>query len=591
MTAGSGSATMGRNRPVFTERLHAARAEDPQVTLTDESLGVTRPTASEAASLRDHLRALRGLSGALARATDVVELFRAIQREIVGALGGETFFLALFDEASQMVEVVRQFDSGVELDGGLFPIGSGLTSQVILTRQSQLIRRWSLEGPPVQVQYASNTPGLPESAIIAPLLFGEQVLGVISASSYQPDAFDDDDLLALEVIAGQVAIAIANLRHSDRLDSQLQRRVSESEAIFANMADALLVVDADGRIVRLNHAARKLLCVESTSIVFGQPLDREQWGQWPLGAQEVAETLAPMIDVLRRGQAPTTIEVELRGQGRRFLSFSGTALFDPYGVPTGGILVVRDITGPHEVERMKDEMLLIASHDLRLPVTVIKTQAQLLQRDIRRDLASLDTLDAGLVTIVGQADRLAGLLSLLFDLSQIEAGRLEIKPAPMDLRLLASTSIASIQVTTTRHHLMLRAPPEVTGCWDERRLQQVVGNLLTNAVKYSPNGGRITLSIRAGMRSVTVRLRDHGMGLGADEALHVFERFYRAEGMRQLEGTGLGLYIAQGIVTAHGGRIWAESVGPGHGSAFCFTLPRRGQNRPNAQSQAMFDGR
>ena len=543
-------------------------------TRTEESPGVPRLATSEAAALRAHLHALRALSDALARPLDLLELFRAAQRETALALKCQTFFLGLYDEVNQTVEVVRQFDSGVELAGGIFPIGSGLTSQVIRTRQSQLIRRWSLEGPPVQVQYASSTPGLPESAIIAPLLFGEQVLGVISASSYQPEAFDDDDLLALEVIAGQVAIAIANLRHSDRLDSQLQRRVSESEAIFANMADALLVVDADGRIVRLNHAARKLLCVENTSIVFGQPLDREQWGQWPLGAQEVAETLAPMIDVLRKGQAPRSIEVELRGQGRRFLSFSGTALFDPHGVLTGGLLVVRDITGPHEVERLKDEMLLIASHDLRLPVTVIKTEAQLLRRGIRRDSASLDTLDAGLVTIVGQADRLSKLLSLLFDLSQIEAGRLEIKPAPMDLRVLISTIIAGIQVTTERHQLTLRAPPEVTGCWDERRLQQVVGNLLTNAVKYSPNGGPITLSIRTGKRSVTVRLRDHGVGLGADEALHVFERFYRAEGIRQLEGTGLGLYICQGIVTAHGGRIWAESAGPGQGSAFCFTLPR-----------------
>jgi len=241
---------------------------------------------------------------------------------------------------------------------------------------------------------------------------------------------------------------------------------------------------------------------------------------------------------------------------------------------TGGLIVVRDITGPREVERMKDEMLLIASHDLRLPVTVIKAEAQLLQRGILRDSASPATVDAALATIVGQADRLSRLLSLLFDLSQIEAGRLEIRPAPMDLRCLVSTTIAGIQVTTDRHHLMLRAPPEVLGCWDERRLQQVVGNLLTNAVKYTPSGGPITVSIRMGKRSVTVRLRDRGVGLGAEEVLHVFERFYRAKGIRQLEGTGLGLYICQGIVTAHGGRIWAESAGPGKGSAFCFTLPR-----------------
>jgi signal transduction histidine kinase len=551
--------------------------ESPLVTLTvprtDGSVGVARPARSEAASLREHLRALRSLGKTLARPLDMLELFRATQREIVHALNAEAFFIALYDEAGQSVEIVRHFESGEELAGGIFPMGSGLTSQVILTRRSQLIRHWSVEGPPVQVQRVTSTPGLPESAIVAPLLFGEQVLGVISASSYQPEAFNEDDLLALEVFAGQVAIAVANLRQSHRMDSQLQRRVSESEAIFANMADALLMVDADGGIVRLNHAARKLLCVDNTSIVFGQPLDREKWGRWPLGAQEVAETLGPMIDVLRRGQTPRAIEVQLGGHGGPFLSFSGTALFDPQGVLTGGLLVVRDITGPREVERMKDEMLLIASHDLRLPVAVIKTEAQLLRREVRRDSVSRDTVDLGLVKIVGQTDRLSRLLSLLLDLSQIEAGRLQIMPAPMDLRYLVSSMIAGIQITTQRHHLMLRAPPEVRGCWDERRLQQVIGNLLSNALKYSPNGGAIVLSLRIGKRNVTVRLRDHGMGLGTDEVHHVFERFYRATWIRQLEGTGLGLYICQGIVNAHGGRIWAESAGPGQGCTFCFTLP------------------
>jgi signal transduction histidine kinase len=560
------------------------------VTLTlpcrDSSVIITRASGSEAASLREHLRALRALGETLAGPLDMLELFRATQREIVPTLNADAFFIALYDEAGQSVEIIRHFESGEELAGGIFPIGSGLTSQVILTRRSQLIRHWSIEGPPVQVQRVTSTPGLPESAIVAPLMLREQVLGVISVSSYQPDAFDEDDLLAVEVLAGQVAIAIANLRQSHRMDSQLERRISESEAIFANMADALLVVDANGGIIRLNRAARKLLCVENTSIVFGQPLDREKWGRWPLGAQQVAETLGPMIDMLRRGKTPPAIEVALGGHGRRFLSFSGTALFDTLQVLIGGLLVVRDITGPREVERMKDEMLLIASHDLRLPVAVVKAEAQLLRRQIRREKVIPDTLDLGLVAIVEQADRLSKLLSLLLDLSQIEAGRLEIRRAPMDLRCLVATMIAGIQITTKRHHLVLRAPPEVRGYWDERRLQQVIGNLLTNAVKYSPNGGAITLGIRLGKRDVTVRLRDHGMGLGPDETDHVFERFYRAVGLRQLEGTGLGLYICQGIVSAHGGRIWAESAGPGRGCTFCFTLPRW---ESNTQSQAAFD--
>ncbi|MDQ6671757.1 MAG: ATP-binding protein [Chloroflexota bacterium] len=540
---------------------------------SDDLVEAASPIAHASSTLRAHLSALKAFSQALTRPLDREELFRAAQRETARALDAPTFLLGLYDEGSQTVEVVCQVERGVELAGGTFPVGSGLTSQVIGSRQSRLIRRWSHNGPPVQLQYASSTPGLPESAVTAPLLFGDQVLGVISAFSYQPDAFDEDDLTVLEVIANQLTNAIANLRNSDSLDTQLQRRVSESEAILANMSDALLVVDNAGRLVRLNLAARKLLCVDATSIVLGQPLDREQWGQWPLGGREVAETLAPMIDVLQRGKVPPTIEIELHGTGRRVLSFSGAPLSDSYGALTGCLLVVRDITGQHEVQRLKDEMLLIASHDLKTPVTVIKGQAQVLRRGIHRGLATLESVDAGLATIVGQVDRLTSLLDLLLDLSQIEAGRLDIKPAPMDLRQLVSTLIMSTQATTDRHRLQLRAPKQLVGKWDERRLQQVVGNLLTNAVKYSPDGGQIDVTIRRGKRWVTVRLRDYGVGLLPEEVEHVFERFYRAKGIRQLEGTGLGLYICEGIVAAHGGRIWVESAGPGQGSEFCFTLP------------------
>ncbi|MCA1647101.1 MAG: GAF domain-containing protein, partial [Chloroflexi bacterium] len=277
------------------------------------------------------MRALTTLSQALARPVDLEGLFRAAQTETVRALDATIFYLGLYDEANQTVEVVRQTESGIELAGGIFPIAGGLTSQVIGTRQSRLIRRWSLEGPPVQLQYASNTAGLPESGVTAPIVFGQRVLGVISVQSYQPESFDEDDLLVLEGIASQVAIAIANLRKSDRLDSQLRRRETESDAILASMSDALLVVDAAGRLIRLNRAARQLLCVDVTSLVLGQPLDREQWGKWPLGAREVAETLAPMIEVLRLGEVPPNLEVELPAHSQRFLSFSGTPLHDAHG--------------------------------------------------------------------------------------------------------------------------------------------------------------------------------------------------------------------------------------------------------------------
>jgi signal transduction histidine kinase len=113
----------------------------------------------------------------------------------------------------------------------------------------------------------------------------------------------------------------------------------------------------------------------------------------------------------------------------------------------------------------------------------------------------------------------------------------------------------------------------VIGHWDQRRIEEVVQNLLNNAVKYSPVGGRIEVRLEADRTQATVTVRDSGIGLADEDAPHVFERFYRGQGMRRLEGTGLGLYICHAIVTAHGGRIWAESNGPGHGSTFTFTLP------------------
>ena len=111
------------------------------------------------------------------------------------------------------------------------------------------------------------------------------------------------------------------------------------------------------------------------------------------------------------------------------------------------------------------------------------------------------------------------------------------------------------------------------GHWDARRIEEVVQNLLSNAVKYSPNGGRIEVDLEVDEASATVLVRDTGIGLPLDEIPHIFERYYRGQDVQGLEGTGLGLYICQAIVLAHGGRVWAQSPGPGLGSTFGFTLP------------------
>jgi signal transduction histidine kinase len=124
------------------------------------------------------------------------------------------------------------------------------------------------------------------------------------------------------------------------------------------------------------------------------------------------------------------------------------------------------------------------------------------------------------------------------------------------------------------HRIEVKAPARVKGVWDAARLQQVLQNLMTNAIKYAPEGGEVRVAVKADARQVTVSVRDRGLGIAPEELPQLFERFYRVARTRGLEGSGLGLYICQGIISAHGGRIWAASEGLGLGSTFAFSLPR-----------------
>jgi signal transduction histidine kinase len=483
------------------------------------------------------------------------------------------FILGLYDEPTQMVHVVRQIYEGVETPGVSFPLGSGFTSQAIRARKPGLIRHWSVEGPPIRVRYASGEGKTPESGLTVPLLWGEHVLGVLLVQSYRPEAYDERDLLMVQTIGDQVARTVAQLRGPEQLDAQLNQRVAELEAILASMNDALLILDPSGCVVRLNPAARALLSVGDTSIVLGKPLDGAQWDQWPLGPRAVAQALAPAAAALRDGRSLRDVEVDLASREQRFLSFSCAPIQGLDGALAGGVVVFRDVTGRREVERLKDEVLSIASHDLRSPVAAIKGRAQLAELRLSNGQATNEYLAGELDSIARQSDRLVDLLNLLLDYSRLEAGRLELEPALFDLVPLVAAMVEETRFTATGHRLELEAPARLEGTWDERRVEQVLRNLITNAVKYSPGGGTITVIVEAEREGAVVRVRDQGIGLAPQERLQVFDRFYRATAVRRLEGAGLGLYICQAIIAAHGGRIWAESKGKGRGSTFCFTLP------------------
>jgi PAS domain S-box-containing protein len=545
--------------------------------------------ASMSASEKDRMRVelASRLGGLVADARDLAGLFRPLYDETARAMDATAFLFALYDEVSETVQVVHQMDRGIEYPGGTFPLGKGFTSEVIRTRAPRLVRRWSAEGPSVHLLYATEAGELvaPQSGVVVPILSGDRVLGVLSAQSYRPEAYEEADLLTLGAIAAQAGIAIQRVRATEEMALEHERRASQLEAVLATMNDALLIVDARGAIVRLNRAARELLCLDSASLVVGQPLEQQRLEQWPVTAREIAAALTPVIDALRSGTSVAEREIELRSGKMRVLSLGASLLRSPKGDPQGGVIAFRDITGQRHLERLREDIFNMAWHDMKTPLAVIRGHAELLHRRLSsgdRDRKDLEA-DAGL--IVTHTDRLAEVLTTLFDVSCLEAGLLSIMRWRTDLTALARDVTESIR-STARHHIEVLADQSVVGEWDERRLRQVLVNLLSNALKYSPEGSTVTVSVAAGKRSATVSVRDQGIGLADTEPALLFRRGYRAESARNVTGGGLGLYFSNGIVAAHGGRMWAESLGHGQGSTFCFTLPLRDERsayRPAAE--------
>lgn len=223
-----------------------------------------------------------------------------------------------------------------------------------------------------------------------------------------------------------------------------------------------------------------------------------------------------------------------------------------------------------EALQVKDQFLSIVSHELRTPVTTIKGYAQILRRKLADDRDGLRYA----LNIDAQVTRLARLVDDLLDVTRFSRGEFELKRGDLDLRPLLEDLVARFRIIAPKHEFILALDEgEFVGEWDRDRLEQVMNNLVGNAVKYSPTGGTITISTRHQDDNVIVSVRDQGPGISAEDQQRLFERFYRgaAEGTN-VKGLGLGLYVSHRIVEAHGGALGINSC-LGEGAEFFFALP------------------
>ena len=214
------------------------------------------------------------------------------------------------------------------------------------------------------------------------------------------------------------------------------------------------------------------------------------------------------------------------------------------------------------------EFLAMVVHDLRNPLAAILGSLHMLQQP-----ATPARQQQMLQLSVAAARSMNRLLDDLRDAGTIGAGHFAIRKAQADIAEIARRVAALQQTTATDHHLILDSPEHLEGMWDGERLNQLLTNLISNAVKYSPAGGAVRVSVRGGAGEACVSVADHGIGLNPSEIQRLFQPFTRMNSHQGIEGAGLGLYISKAIIEAHGGRIWVESV-PGQGSTFTVALPQ-----------------
>jgi PAS domain S-box-containing protein len=381
------------------------------------------------------------------------------------------------------------------------------------------------------------------------------LLGVLSVYARRARDWRDYEVEALVALAGNASSALSTAGLYQRVAMEKER----SDTILAHIADGIVAVDRDDRVVLWNEAASQITGIAREDVLGRDP-----------------------TDVLKRSltspenEGGTRILSIPRGGEEVWLSVSEAVMRDAAGAVAGRIFAFRDISAQRRVEQMKSEFVSTVSHQLRAPLTSIYGFAEtLLRHDIHFSDEERSTF---LQYVASESERLTAIVDTLLNVARLEAGDLQVELAPTDLHALVADVVESAGASSLNgHEFVLELPEEPLAAQaDDEKLRQVLVNLVDNAVKFSPSGGRVVISARPKSESGTVEVAvtDEGMGIPQAEHELIFSKFYRRGDLGGQEGVGagLGLFIADGLVAAMGGNIRVSSV-EGQGSSFVFELP------------------
>ena len=589
------------------------------------------------------MAAINRASQAMASTLELDKVLGLVIAEIRNLVNAEEASVLLQD-GQELIFAATASDVASKLVGMRMPVASGVAGWVMQHGQAALVGD-ARRDPRFYDRIDAVTGMTTQSLLVVPLIVKGVIRGVIEAINKAGGVFGEHDLEMLEAMAGPAAIAIENARLFAAVDKELiQREQAEAElqarnqdlvtlnAIATTIGQSLnldyilnATLDHVLQAMRMDGGSVQLLEEDGSTLALaaqrGMPgpmakrLERLKLGEGitgqialtgqPFVASNLMDVLEHQMETPTEGGSLTFAGVPIRSKDKtlgvlavvgfspRTLSPQEQQLLIAIGYQVGVAVEnarlaeqAAEMQALRELDRLRSELIANVSHELRTPLGLIKVFATTL---LRKDVAfDRETQLEFLSDIEKETDRLEKTVDNLLDLSRMQSGRMQLDRHPTDLGELIRRIMSDPEIQLAPHHFICDLPSEpLVASVDARRIEQVLRNLLSNAIKYSPDGGTIVVQGRGDERQLFVRVSDQGIGIPLQDQEKVFERFYRGDNevTRRVGGVGLGLAVCRGIVAAHGGRIWVESV-LGKGSTFCFTLPANNKPEPKESVEA-----
>jgi len=357
------------------------------------------------------------------------------------------------------------------------------------------------------------------------------------------------------------------------IDVLIDREADEKKrllTIIEQLPVGVLITDNKGALVESNRQLEKILGIK---MPMGFVVGKDTIPDVKIDGKEIAPSRSPLAIALSKGK--TVIAKDMlfkRPDGREiYLQVNSAPIHNRKGQIIAAASIITDVTDSKEGEKRKDDFINMASHELKTPITSLRLYIDILLKQMNKK--DEKTFKIG-KSIAYQADRIQELVSDLLDVSRLQTGKLSFVKEEFRLDTLVEQTISELQGITKDQKIVFNAKGVIKVSADKFRIYQVITNLITNAVKYSPSGTTITVSVEKQKDITVVSVKDEGKGIAKDQQKKIFERLYQisSSSSQQSSGLGMGLYISREIIRRHKGTIWVES-GKDIGSTFYFTLP------------------